>query len=49
MNATLKKLDLQAEILTQLFDNGRISEDRYLKAIRKLTERAEAILARMGR
>jgi hypothetical protein len=49
MNATkLHQIDLQAEILTSLFDNGRISEARYLAAIRKLTARAEAILARMA-
>jgi hypothetical protein len=44
MNAKLRQIDLQAEILTSLYDNGRIGEARYLKAIRRLTERAAAIL-----
>jgi hypothetical protein len=46
MTSQLRKIDEQAEILTSLFDNGRISEARYLAAIRKLTDRAEAIMAR---
>jgi hypothetical protein len=48
MTTQLRKIDEQAEILTSLFDAGRIGEARYLKAIRKLTARAAAILARMG-
>lgn len=48
MTATLEKIDEQAEILTNLHENGRISTPRYLKAIRKLTDRAEAILKKMS-
>lgn len=46
MNSQLKKIDARAEILTNLYDAGRLSEARYLKAIRELTAKAEAILAR---
>lgn len=46
MTTQLRKIDEQAEILTSLHRNGRISTPRYLKAIRKLTDRAEAILAK---
>jgi hypothetical protein len=45
MSSKLRKLDEQAEVLTQLYDNGRISEARFLAAIRKLTERAAATTA----
>jgi hypothetical protein len=48
MTSQLRKIDEQAEILTSLFDNGRIGEARFLASIRRLTEKAEAILARMG-
>jgi hypothetical protein len=46
MNAQLRRLDEQSEILTNLYDNGRISEARFLAAIRKLTDKAAAIMAR---
>jgi hypothetical protein len=49
MNATLRRIDEQAAILTQLFDNGRIGEDRYLKAIKKLTDKAVKIMDRMAK
>lgn len=48
MTAKLRAIDLQAEILTNLYRNGRISEARFLAAIRKLTDRAEALLAKMS-
>lgn len=49
MTSQLRKIDERAEILENLFRNGRISEARYLAAIRDLTDRAESILARKGR
>jgi hypothetical protein len=49
MNAKLRQLDLQAQILTSMYDAGRISEARFLASIKKLTARAEAILARMAK
>jgi hypothetical protein len=48
MNAQLRKIDETAEILTQLFDAGRLGEAAYLKAIKSLTEKAAAILARQS-
>jgi hypothetical protein len=48
MTTQLRKIDERAEILTSLFNVGRLSEARFLKAIRELTDKAEAILARMG-
>jgi hypothetical protein len=46
MNTQLRKLDEQAAILESLKNNGRISEARFLAAIKKLTDRAEALLAK---
>jgi hypothetical protein len=48
MNTTLRQIDEQAEVLASLYANGRLSEARFLASIKKLTDRAEAILARMG-
>lgn len=46
MTSQLRKIDEQAEVLTALHRNGRISTPRYLKAIRKLTDRATVLLAK---
>lgn len=46
MNAQLRRLDETAEILTAMYQAGRVSEARYLAAIRKLTDKAAAILNR---
>jgi hypothetical protein len=48
MTAKLKALDLQSDILANLHKNGRISTPRYLAALRKLTDRASAILSKMS-
>lgn len=46
MSAKLRKIDETAEILANLRRAGRISGPRYLAALKKLTDRAEALLAR---
>ena len=48
MTTQLRRFDETAEVLASLFRAGRITEARYLASLRKLTDRAEAILARMG-
>jgi hypothetical protein len=48
MNAKLRQLDETAAILTSLYDNGRVSEARYLASIAKLTAKAAAILAKQS-
>ncbi len=48
MKAKLKRIEARAEALTSLFWAGRITEARYLADLRRLTDRAEEILARMG-
>lgn len=45
MNSQLKKIDERGEILANLLKAGRISQDRYTAALRKLVAQAEAILA----
>jgi hypothetical protein len=49
MTSQLRKIDQRAEILTSLYDNGRISEARYLASIKKLTDQVAKILARKAR
>jgi hypothetical protein len=49
MNAKLRQIDLQAEILTNMFDRGRISEARFLASIKKLTAQAERIMAKLAK
>jgi len=48
MTTQLKKIDAKAALLTSRFDAGQITEAAYLGQLRKLTDRAEAILARVG-
>jgi hypothetical protein len=49
MNTQLRKIDEQSEILTSLFDNGRISEARFLASIKRLTDQAERIMAKLAK
>ena len=48
MNAKLRKIDETSDVLYSLWRAGRISEPRYLAALKRLTDRAEAILAAMA-
>ena len=48
MNAKLRQIDERAEILANDLKHGRITRAKYEAALRKLVDRAEAILARMA-
>jgi hypothetical protein len=49
MNANLKKIDLQGEILVSLKAAGRITQAQYDARLRRLVARAEAILAKQAK
>lgn len=46
MNARLKKIDEQGQILDSLLNAGRITREQYTARLRKLVERAAKILAK---
>jgi len=48
MTSQLRKLDQKSEILANEFKHGRISEAQFAAKLRKLVDRAEVLLARMG-